>query len=297
MDLPQLKGFLEIAKEGSFTRAAANVYLSQPALSLQMKKLEEDLGAKLMERTRRGIRLTPAGELLCQRAKTALGELSAARAEIMELGEVVSGRVVVGTSETNCTYVLPDALRTFRERYPRVQVEVRTKMSSEVGRLVAEDEADFGLATLPVRTRDLVTEPLFQRQDVLICPLGHPLEDRSSVRLQTVAKLPLLALEHGSKSRDLLEDAFKRAEVEPEVAMDFGSLEVIKQFVEIGFGVAIVPRAAIRRELEDGRLSAIAVRGLEKRTVGIIHRHGRSMSRAANELSTLIREQLAGMTM
>ena len=294
MELQQLRGFVEVARTHSFTQAARRLFVTQPAVSLQIKALEEELGQVLLERSGRTPRLTPAGEILYRHAVSMLTELNATREELEGLNEVLRGRVVVGTSDTYCTYILPEVLQAFRVAYPQVTLEIRNKMSSEVGQLVLEDRVDLGLATLPVRHRSLDAELLFHRRDVLICPLGHPLATRKWVRLQTVAAEPLLVLEHGSRSRELLEHAYRESGLHLEAVMDLGSIEVIKQFVEIGFGVAVAPLVAVQREVSEGRLAAVPIRELPARPVGIVTHRGRSLSAAAAAFFELLKERLSG---
>ena len=295
MELHQLRGFHEIARQGSFTKAADRLFLTHPAISLQLKALEEEVGEPLLERGKR-IRLTPAGEILLRRTRAALAELDSAQAEIASLRQELRGRLVIGTSDTNSTYVLPDVLRSYRESYPQVEVDIRNKMSTEVGRLVVDDEVDLGLATLPVRDRERLQEgqPLFTRQDVLICPPEHELAARKQIGLKAVAELPLLALEQGSTTRFLLDQSFRQVELTPRVTMNLGSIEVIKRFVEIGFGVAIVPMIAIAQEVADGRLHPVAVRGLSPRQIGLIEHRGRRRSPAAAAFVELLSDSLGG---
>lgn len=295
MELHQLRGFHEIARQGSFTKAADRLFLTQPAISLQLKALEDEVGEPLIERGKR-IRLTPAGEILLRRTRAALSELDSAQAEIASLRQELRGRLVIGTSDTNSTYVLPDVLRSYRESYPQVEVDIRNKMSTEVGRLVVDDEVDLGLAALPVRDRERLEEgqALFTRQDVLICPSGHELATRKKIGLKAVAELPLLALEQRSTTRLLLDQSFRQAELTPRVTMNLGSIEVIKRFVEIGFGVAIVPMIAIAQEVADGRLHPVAVSGLSPRPIGLIEHRGRRRSPAVAAFVELLSESLGG---
>ena len=294
MDLYQLQGFCEVARTGSFTRAAGELFLTQPAVSQQVKALEEELGAPLLDRGGRGLRLTPEGEILLARARAAFGELAAAREEIEGLRQQVTGRVVLATSDTNCTYVLPPILAEFRSAYPDVAVEVRNRMSSEVAELVRGDRADLGMLTLPMDHRSLDTEPLFSREDALICPPDHALARRRTVGLQVLAGEPLLLLEQGSRSRTGLDEAFRAAGLEPRVAMNLGSIEVIKRFVEAGFGLAVVPRIATAAETAEGRLVAVRVRQLETRQLGLVTHRGRRQSAAARALADMVRERLRG---
>ncbi len=292
MDLYQLRGFFEIARERSFTRAADKLFLTQPAISLQIKALEEELGEILFERLRKNIRLTPAGEILYRRVQEVFDRLEVAREEIATLQQVLRGRLVIGTSDTNCTYLLPGPLQQFREQYAGVELDIRNRMSSEIGQMVLDHAVDFGLATLPAKHRDLVSEELFERSDVLICRPDHPLARRNQVRLQDIVEFPLLALERGSTSRRLLEEAFIRANLELQPAMNLASIEVIKRFVEVGMGIALVPRMAVEKEAESGLLRSVRVRGLEPRVIGLIEHRGRRRSPAAQAFLDILRDHI-----
>ncbi len=281
MELNQLRGFYEIARERSFTRAADKLFLTQPAISLQIKALEEELGEPLFERARKNILMTPAGEILFRRAREIFERLDLARQEIAALQRELRGRLVVGTSDTNCTYILPEILRAFRRQHPHVELDIRNRMSSEIIPLVLNNEVDFGIVTLPVRHRDLVSEPLFARPDVLICAPGHKWARRKWVRLQDVGEQPLLALERGSTSRQLLEDDLRRVGTVAEVAMNLGGIDVIKRLVEIDLGVALVPRVAVQQEVEAGKLVAIGVRAMAPRQIGLVEHRGRRRGPAA----------------
>ena len=294
MELHQLRGFFEIARGGSFTRAADKLYLTQPAISLQVKALEEELGEVLLDRSRKAVRLTVAGEILFRQTREIFGHLTTAREEIAALGDVLSGRLVIGTSDTNCIYVLPELLQRFRDRFPEVELDMRNKMSPEVCQLVLDDEVDFGLATLPARHRRLSNEKLFTRQDVLVCPPDHPLGGRIRVQLATVAAYPMLVLEHGSRTRVLVEETFHQIHLDLQIAMSLGSVEVIKRFVEIGMGIALVPKVAVAEEKVAGRLRVISVTGLASRATGLIMHCGRRRSLAAQAFIAMLREHLKG---
>ena len=293
MDLHQLRGFYEIARTRSFTRAADKLFLSQPAISLQIKALEDELGKALFDRKRREIRLTEAGEVLFKYVQQVFDGLEDARNEIAALDKEVSGRLVVGTSDTNCTYILPDALEEFRRCYPGVDLDIRNRISPEIAKLVATDEVDIGLVTLPVRHRDVQEHTLLERQDVLICRPDHRLGGRKRMRLADITPFPLLVLERGSTSRQLLDAALVKGRVCPSIAMELGGIEVLKRFVEIGLGLAVVPQVAIAAEVERGQLHAIRLTGLPASRVGWIERRGRVRSAAASAFIELIEAQLA----
>jgi DNA-binding transcriptional LysR family regulator len=289
MEFHQLRSFCEIARERSFTRAAARLGLTQPAISLQMKALEEELGEPLLVRHRTQLRLTPAGELLYQHAQAVLASLEAARADITAFRQGLRGHVALATSDTNSTYILPEVLRQFRECYPQVRIDIRDKMSSQVLQLVVDHEVDFGLATLPLLPPPVTTEVLFRREDVVICPRGSPLAQESGVSLAQVSPYPLLALSRRSMSRQLLEAAFQQAGAPMQVAMNLGSIEVIKRFVAIGLGFAIVPRVAVLDEVRTGQVVAIPVYGLPIREIGLVERMRKRRSTAATAFLQLLR--------
>ena len=186
-------------------------------------------------------------------AREVFARLASARDEIAALKKVLRGRLAIGTSDTNCTYILPGLLAEFRARYPEVELDIRNRMSPEVGNLVLNDEVEFGLATLPVKHRDLVGEVLFARRDVLICPPDHALAARRRIGLKQIVAHPFLALERGSTSRQLLDEVCRREGLELQVEMNLGGIEIIKRYVEIGLGIALVPEVAVEEEVAAGR--------------------------------------------
>ncbi len=293
MDLYQLRGFYEIVREQSFTRAAEKLFLTQPAISLQIKALEAELQEMLLERNRRQIRLTPAGEILFVHARDIFARIEEAHSDIAALKSVLRGRLAIGTSDTNCTYILPGLLAEFRARHPKVELDIRNRMSPEVGNLVLNDEVEFGLATLPVKHRDLVGEALFERRDVLICPPDHALGKRRRIGLKQVAEHPFLALERGSTSRQLLDEVFRQEELELQVEMNLGGIEIIKRYVEIGLGIALVPEVAVEEEVAAGKLHALQVNGLVKRKIGLVEHKGRRRSQATTAFLDLLGEFVA----
>lgn len=281
MELFQLRSFATIARERSVTRAAARLGLTQPALSLQMKALEMELGTALFTRQRKQMQLTQAGDVLYRHVQTVFATLEEARDEMQALQHLLGGRLTLATSDTNCVYVLPPVLRQFRAQYPQVRIDIRNRLSSQVVQLVVEREVDVGLVTLPQVHSQVTTETLFQREEVFICPLEHPLSAATAISLAQVSPYPLLVLSPGSTSRQLLDLAFQQAAVPMHVAMQLGSMEVIKRFVESGLGVAIVPRLAVVEEMQQRRLVAVPVEDIPARAIGLVERQDTRRSPAA----------------
>ena len=292
MNFDQLRGFLETAREKSFTRAAEKLFRTQPAVSLQIKSLEDELGQRLLERHGKRVSLTEAGRLLFNRAEQIFSIVDVIRSDMSGLGKLKTGRLTIGTSDTNCAYVLPAVVEAFRISYPGVEIQLTDRMSPEVARLVVDGSVDFGIATLPVNDNRLDTEPLFQRKDVVIAKPGHALSIRTRLSLSRVAEEPLLALEKGSTSRSLTDRIFLEAGIQPRIAMELGSIEVIKKFVEIGLGIAIVPEVSVRAEIESGRLSRLMVVGVPSRQVGVVKRMGGHLSPSAETFLAYLHSQI-----
>jgi DNA-binding transcriptional LysR family regulator len=158
---------------------------------------------------------------------------------------------------------------------------------------VLDREVDFGLVTLPVRHAGVTCIELFTHRDVAIFPASHALASRRRVRLDELARWPLLALEHGSTSRGLLDAAFREAGLEPRIAMALGGVEVIKRLVEIGMGIAVVPETTVVAERLAGRLQVAAVQGLRERPVGLVELCGRVRSRACEAMVELLQAESA----
>jgi DNA-binding transcriptional LysR family regulator len=293
MELDQLRGFLAVARMGSFTRAAEELFLTQPALSLRIKALEKGLGEPLFERQGRRLLLTPAGRILLRQSERILDLVGQTTAEIDALGGLTGGRLVVGTNDSNCLYVLPDLVARFRGSYPGVDLHLTNCHSTRVASLVAEGEVDFGLVTLPIADPRLEPRRLFRREDVLVCAPGHALCSMSPITPQELVEHPLLLLDRGSNSRVLLDRVFEEAGLVPRVVMELGSFEVIKRYVEIGLGVSVVPGLAAEAEIEAGRLHAERPDWLPDCFVGTIHRRKGYLSPAASAFLDLLDRYVA----
>jgi DNA-binding transcriptional LysR family regulator len=292
MNLNQLEGFLETVREGSFTRAAEKLFLTQPALSLQIKALEEELGESLFERQGKQLRLTDAGRVLQQRAEQILDLVQQTRRDVSAHKELRQGRLSIGTNDTNCLYLLPSVLRSFHERFPGIELSLTDRKSSEVVKLVAEGTVDFGIATLPLLDPRIETYPLCWREDIAICSYQHPLAVRDRVSVEDLAQYTLLLLETGSSSRRVLEQMLAEQGIIPAMTMDLGSIEVIKRFAEINLGVAIVPGFAVADEVKQKRLRAFRLDWLAPRTIGIVQRRNGYLSPAAKIFLRLLKNHV-----
>lgn len=283
MELYQIRSFVRVARLGHLTRAAGELNLTQPAVSLQVKALEDEIGEKLFERQGRGLMLTSAGAVLLDRAEQILSLVDLAREEIDALGGLTRGTVRIGTNDSNCLYVLPDVIRTFRQEYPSITIDLANSHSSRVAAWVEEGSVEFGVVTLPVDNPALISVELFKREDVLICRPDHPLASRTDLTAGDVLEYPLLLLDSGSLSHRSLVSTLTDADHAPERVMQVGSIDVIKRYVEIGLGVSVVPRLNVEHEIAAGHLVARGLSWLPRHGVGVIRRKNGYLSPAARE--------------
>jgi DNA-binding transcriptional LysR family regulator len=267
-----LRSLQEIARLGSFSRAAAALHLSQPAVSHQIRGLEARLGVPLLERVGKRAALTRAGELLLEHARRALAELETAATAVRHLAGVVSGRVRIGTGATASIYLLPPILRRLRSRYREIEIIVVTGNSNDITAGVAANELDMGLVTLPVHGRSLTVSPFCVDPLVAIAPPDRRWPRGGVLTAADLAQHPLILYERGGTIRRVIDEWLRRGGVVPRVAMELGSSEAIKKLVEAGLGLSITPAITVRDEVRRGSLRALRLSPLLHRRLGIVRR-------------------------
>jgi DNA-binding transcriptional LysR family regulator len=293
MDTARLRAFVAVADHGGFSAAAGHLFKTQPAVSQAVAALEAELGVRLFHRLGRQVVLTEAGRILLAHAREAFGVLAQAQARIEGLGELRTGRLAIGTSDTTACYLLPPVLRDFRTRYPGVEITISNRPSPLTVEHVLSRQVDVGIVTLPVRSSRLVVQELVSREDVLIVCPRSALAGRRRVRLRDMAGVPLLLLDHGSSTRAFIDDQFRAAGLEPTVVMELASIEVIKQLVRLDFGASIVPVVAARREVRQGRLRAKRIfPRTDARRLGVVYPAKGFLSPAAQEFVALLARRL-----
>jgi len=280
MEIGPLQSFLVIAEEGHMTRAAQRLHLTQPAVSAQLKRLEEELGQPLFHRTPKGLVLTQAGALFRGYVEDALMRLEDGAVALKRLAGLEQGTLSIGGGATATTYLLPALLGRFHERHPAIRIFVREQGSQSVVEAVLAGQLDLGVVTLPVDEPGprLAIAPWMEDELRLIVPPGHPLEGRSSFRWRDLAGSPLVLFEAHTSVRNLIDGRLAEAGTPVEIVMELRSIESIKEMVAQGIGAAFVSRYALRGDeaglrCADGRLS---------RHLGIVHRADRALSAAAD---------------
>jgi DNA-binding transcriptional LysR family regulator len=288
LQLAHLRTLQAIARHGSFSRAARSLNLTQPAVSMQVRHLEQALGLPLLERVGKRAFPTRAGEVLLAHADRALRELQAGVERVQGLRGVVAGRVRLGTSASISIYLLPPALRRFRARYPETEIVIVTGNAAEITRAVVANELDVGIVSLPVRDRELVVSPFFHDELVAIAEWGAPrwpptppgrsaAPRRSrgaprSIDPATLAGYPLILFERGATLRRVIDGWFHRAGVAPRSPMELGNTEAIKKLVEAGLGLSVTSWFSVKSEVRAGTLTAIRLVPPLERQMGLVRR-------------------------
>ncbi|MBN2311516.1 MAG: LysR family transcriptional regulator [Candidatus Hydrogenedentes bacterium] len=284
MKLDALRAFCAVVEAGSFRGAAVRLHRSQPAVSQQVKALEDELGHAFLER--KGCRLTPAGERLYERARHILTETVNLTRELDDFDEQHASELRVGTSDTTTLYVLPPVVKAFSTVVPPTRLVITNRPSDVVAERVREGELDLGIVTLPVSHAELEEQDLFRQFLVLVTPRDHPLGGRSEVELDELRGEPLLLLDAQTRTGALLQAFFRERGFEPQPILDSGSFEVIKRYVAAGIGVSFLPRIVVTKA--DENLSTVKVPGLPSVRIGTIWRRHAYRSRSARMFLGLV---------
>ena len=265
MDPRRLRAFVTVARERSFTQAAAALHLSQSAISQQVAALEQDVGATLLVRSGRRVSLTREGAALLERAEALLADMESARRAIAAAQGRVAGDLRIAASLTIAGYVLPRPLTAFRRDHPDVRLTLRVRNTEDVVRALLAGDVDLGLVEGTVANRRIELEHLFDDELVVIAPPGHRFAALDEIDLEDLLGEPFVVREPGSGTRQVADDALAAAGADPlalRVVAELSGIDAQKAVVEAGLGVSIVSTLTIRRELALGSLVARPVRGL-----------------------------------
>lgn len=255
LDNFRLVVFRAVAEQRSFRKAAEELYLTQPAVSLQIKALEEDIGVQLFDRSGAQITLTPAGKVLLEYAEKVSTLLAQAENEIAGLNGDHAGHLALGASTTIAQYVLPRLLGVFCREHPRVHPTLISGNTEHIVAAVEQQKIELGLIEGPARSRAVKSEPFLEDELVLIASTAHEWAERPSVQCSEIASIPLLMRERGSGTRRVIEMELERKAVTRRslhIVMELDSTEAIKSAVEAGLGVGFISRWAIAKDLRLG---------------------------------------------
>ena len=283
MEMHQLRYVVAVSRAGNFSRAAEQCHVSQPSLSQQILKLEEELGERLFDRMKREAKLTPHGEAFLPRAVKILEEVDAAKREASDAHSLLRGRLIVGVLPTIAPYLLPTVLVGFAKKFPGVEIVVQEDTTARLLKLAQAYEIDFALASRPIQDQRMEVKDLFTEELQLALPPGHPLTRKRTVRLADLEKEPFIVMKEGHCLGDQVLSFCDRRDLKPTINFRSAQLETIQALVRSGVGISLVPAMAARGERKDlPEYRSLPAPRPERKIVAVWPKQ-RPLGRAANE--------------
>ncbi len=268
MELDQLRYFLKVAERGSFTRAAGELLISQPALSRSIQKLEEELGQPVFERKTRSVSLTDAGTLLQARAQQVLSILEHTKAEITDDGK--SGQIRVGAIPTIAPYYLPEILRRFAGAFPKATIIVQENTTDALLKNCTQGEIDLAIVALPIPAKYLEVEVLFEEELLLVLPPDHPLAGQSRIRLSDVEPFPFVLLDEAHCLTENIVSFCRQRSFQPVAVERTSQLTMVQELVSLSHGVSMIPAMAQRRDQSNRRVYRSLSNPKPMRTIAVV---------------------------
>ncbi len=292
MHIETLKVFCDVVETGSFSVAASQNFITQSAVSQQLRALETKYHCKLLERSRGGAKPTPQGSILYKASREIIDRYSDVEAELQHSCDVVGGHLRVAIVYSVGLHELPAYLKEYLRSYPDVNVHVEYSRPNKIYDNVIAQQIDLGIVAYPQKNPQIVIIPIREDTLVLACPPDHPLADAKKVRISELEGMPFVAYEKDIATRKATDQLLRNNHVTVDYVAEYDNIETIKRAVEIGQGVAIVPLPAIRQEIEKGtiKIADLADENLS-RPLGIIHKRGRHLSPAAVKFIEVVKRE------
>lgn len=291
-DILDLQAFVAVAERASFRHAAADVFLSQSALSRRIDKLEESLGVKLFERTTRRVHLTNVGETFLVNVRTALGGLEDAVLGIADLAAHRTGTVTCACVPSAVWHFLPDVLKQFSARYPRIRVRIHDESAQDVLNLVLSGEADFGINFAGAENPEIDFVPIHVESYVLAMRHDHPLAGRPELSWKDTVDERYISVAKSSGNRSVIDAALAGIEKHPVIFCEVNHVSGVLALVEAGIGVAAVPGLSVLEGRQDGIVGVPLINPQIKRTLGLISKRDHTMAPAARTLFEMLTDAL-----
>lgn len=281
MDINELEVLMAVAEEKSFSRAAKTLKRTQPAVSQAIQRLESELGEKLFDRSSKDGTLTDAGQVLLHYATRILNLRRTAAGAIRELKELHHGKVTISANEHTVFFLLP-LIQRFNKLHPGVKIDVKRGVASRIPKEVMARDVELGVVSFKPRDRSVKSVAVSTDELVLIVAKNHRLANEESVSIQDLSAERFVAHNAPSPYRQQVIERFDRHQTELNIAIEMPSLEAIKRLVEMGVGVALVPKLTAQGEIDSGQLAGVSVNEMKlKRSLHIVHRRGGVLSQAA----------------
>ncbi len=276
-NLSQYKIFYEVAKAGNISRAAKELYISQPAISKAISKLEDSLGLSLFIRSSRGVQLTAEGEILFEHAREAFDALSRGEQELKRIQEFDIGHLRIGVSNTLCKYILLPYLKTFIDQYPHMKVTIESQATAQTLSRLEQQKLDLGLVAEPSLRRDLAFIPVMDIQDIFVSTpsyLEH-LYMREGNEANLFETGNIMLLDQNNMTRRHVDEYLSENHIYPKQILEVTTMDLLIEFAKIGLGIACVIKELIQKELEAGILREIPLEiPIHRRTIGFAYHPG-----------------------
>jgi DNA-binding transcriptional LysR family regulator len=292
----RLQVFHTVARLLSFTKAAETLHMTQPAVTFQVRQLEDYFNTRLFDRTHNRISLTQAGERVYEYSERILDLYGEMDNSVRELTGEISGVLMLGASTTIAEYMLPEMLGVFKKKYPSLVVRLKVGNTDGVVQMIENNVIDLGIVEAPVLNKKLQVELCRNDELVLVVPPKHPLAGKTSVSLKEIVEYPYIWREEGSGTREVIRDQLEHAGINPDdldVVMELGSLEAVKGAVEAGIGMTILSQSSIQKELRLSTVIAIPLEPRLTRPFSFVHQKQKFRLRAIEELLEFAREYCA----
>jgi LysR family transcriptional regulator, low CO2-responsive transcriptional regulator len=281
MDFDQLETFLEVSRNLSFSRAAEKRFRTQPAISAQIRALEEEVGVRLLDRSGGKVAVTAPGKVFLQYVEDTLQARRNILNSLAEMERIPRGEIVVSANEGTCLHILPEVFAEFKKQYPNVGVMVNRSEHNRILESIIDNSVDFGIVSLPVNDKRLTTVQIHRDEVVLIVPPGHPLSKHQSATLAQAGEYPLLMPKTG-RTRDAIERLLDDRHVRATISMELDSSELLKRFVAADVGVGFIARSNVYEDIKAGVLVAIPLEDAQvRRDLALVFRKDKALSRAA----------------
>jgi DNA-binding transcriptional LysR family regulator len=282
MDFEQLRTFMEVSRLRSFSRAAEKLLVTQPAISAQIRTLENEVGARLFDRDGGKVTFTAAGRVFEPFAEHCLQCHNHIMVTVGELHRTPRGEISVSANEATSLYVLPAVFAQFKRQYSRVGLSIVRADRLKTVESVLSREVDFGVVSLPIKDSRLTVDTLHRDDVVMVAPSQHPLAARESVKFAEILPHSLLLPKQG-RQRELIEDLFRSNDVQPRVAMEVESSELLKRLIVAGLGIGFLPRSNVLEDTKSGALRILKIEGVRlNRELALIYRKDKTLTRAAH---------------
>lgn len=286
-----IRAFLAVARLGSFTKAAAELHVSQPALTVQIHQLEESLSVKLFDRNKRQVALSTSGRELLRPLEKILADIEALMAASHDLSGLKSGSVSVASLPSVASSLLPVVIRQFAAEHPKISIQVNDAIADQVVTLVKTEEVDFGISTRVGSDKEIDYVDFLADELCAFFPDDHPLASRELLKLRDIARYPLILTTRGTSVRTLVERALEKEKLDIKLACDANYMSTAVGMVRAGLGVSILPRSAIDSASCEGvKVAAIQTPGLTRK-IGLIRKRNRSLSPVAQCFIDLLKEK------